>query len=146
MVKAYPVPFFFLISIEKWWWILSLVNKGERYNLSVSDTGGLEETIQVLYSQQESNLWPTHGYYCRCSTTELLETRSKLVGAEDTKLGSRDKCSTTVRTTRIFSSESSVSLNKNHLALPYFMLHSNVMAISFSSLIFLKKQFYFTRF
>ena len=30
-----------------------------------------------------------------------------------------------------------MSLNKNHLALPYFMLHSNVMDISFSSFIFL---------
>ena len=126
MLKAYAVPFFFLISTEIWWWILSLVNKWERYNLSVSDTGGLEEAIRVLYSQQESNLWPTHGYYCRCSTTDLQETGSKLVGAEDTKLGSCDKCSTTVKSTRIFSAEPLVSLNKNHLALPYFMLHSNV--------------------
>ena len=89
------------------------------------------------YSQQESNLWPT-GYYCRCSTTELYETRSKLVGVKNTKLGSCDKCSTTVRSTRIFSSAPSVSLNENHLALP-FLRYTVTLDKSFSSFNFCKE-------
>ena len=125
MLNAYPVPFFFLISIETSWWILSLVNKWERYNLSVSDTGGFEETIRVLYSQQESNLWPTHGYYTAAMLYHWASGNSKELRTLN-YLRSCDKCSTTVKSTRIFSSKPSVSLNKNHLALPYFMLHSNV--------------------
>ena len=145
MFKAYPVPFFFLISIEKWWWILSLVNKGERYNLSVSDTGGLgrhhPSTVFPTGVEPVTYSWLL---YCRCSTTELQETRSKLVGAKDTKLGSCDKCSTTVRSTRIFPPSRLCHWIKIIL-LFNILCYTITLDIRFSSLIFVKKQFYFTR-